>query len=90
VEELLVFASMVYTVLVCCITGSAGAQFSRWPLRFSYRLGPLAWFVARGWIRLVGVTGLIASIAWHREIAQTSFSGVSGPTNLVSPSMAEG
>lgn len=87
-EELLVFASIV--VLVCCSTGTAGAQLSRWPLRFSYRLGPWARLVARGWIRLVGVTGLIASIAWHREIAQTSFSGVSGPTKTVSLSMAEG
>lgn len=89
VEELLVFASTVY-LLVCCSTGSAGAQLSRWPLRFSYRLGPLVCFVARGWIRLVGVTGFIASIAWHREIAQASFSGVSGPTKMVLLSMAEG
>lgn len=58
---------------------------------FLLSAGPFGVFVARGWIRLlVGVTGLIASIAWHREMAQASFSGVSGPTKMVSLSMAEG
>lgn len=78
-RELLVFASTVYLLVCCSSIRAVLGPNSRDGLSVS-PIGRALWFVARGWIRLVGATGLIASIAWHREIAQASFSGVSGPT----------